>query len=66
MAWAGCQRWSIEVDFKLAKGETGLDQYELTKYRGWYHHITLSMLALTFLKTVQWKWKKKGGVCYCA
>ena len=21
MAWAGCQRWSIEVDFNLAKGE---------------------------------------------
>ncbi|MFA4835238.1 MAG: hypothetical protein WC749_04095 [Dehalococcoidia bacterium] len=39
MAWAGCQRWSIEVDFNLAKGEVRLDHYELTKYRGWYHHI---------------------------
>jgi len=53
MAWAGCKRWSIEVDFKLAKGEVGLDHYELTKYRGWYHHITLSILALAFLKAVQ-------------
>jgi len=66
MAWAGCQRWSIEVDFKLAKGEAGLDHYELTKYRGWYHHITLSMLALAFLKAVQRQWGKKGCIGYCA
>jgi SRSO17 transposase len=45
MAWAGCQRWSIEVDFKLAKGEVGLDHYELTKYRGWYHLNTCSCLS---------------------
>lgn len=66
MAWAGCQRWSIEVDFKLAKGEAGLDHYELTKYRGWYHHITLSMLALAFLKAVQRQWGKKECIGYCA
>ena len=65
MAWAGCQRWSIEVDFKLAKGEVGLDHYELTKYRGWYHHITLSILALAFLKAVQGQWGKKMCVGYC-
>ena len=59
MAWAGCQRWSIEVDFKLAKGEVGLDQYEITKYRGWYHHITLSLMALFFLKKVQKQWGEK-------
>jgi SRSO17 transposase len=64
MAWAGHQRWSIEVDFSLAKGEVGLDHYELTKYRGWYHHITLSMLALTFLKSVQRQWGKKMCLGY--
>ncbi len=64
MAWAGCQRWSIEVDFKLAKGDAGLDHYELTKYRGWYHHITLSMLALAFLKSVQRQWGKKECLSY--
>lgn len=60
MAWVGCQRWSIEVDFKLAKGEAGLDHYKLTKYRGWYHHITLSMLVFVFLKAVQRKWGEKN------
>jgi len=66
MAWAGCQRWSIEVDFNLAKGEVGIDHYELTKYRGWYHHITLSILALAFLKAVQQQWGKKMCVGYSA
>lgn len=59
LAWVGCMRWAIEDDFALAKGETGLDHYEVTKFRGWYHHITLSLLALAFLKEVQKKWEKK-------
>lgn len=61
MAAVGCLRWTIEEDFELAKGEVGLDHYEVTKYRGWYHHITLSLLALAFLKAVQREWGKKWG-----
>jgi SRSO17 transposase len=59
MAWVGCLRWTIEEDFEQAKGELGLDHYELTKYRGWYHHITLVLLALAFLKSVQRQWWQK-------
>jgi len=59
MAWVGCLRWTIEENFELAKGELGLDHYEVTKLRGWYHHITLVLLALAFLKSVQWTWEKK-------
>jgi len=59
MATVGCLRWTIEEDFELAKGEVGLDHYELTRYRGWYHHITLSLLALAFLKAVGREWGKK-------
>jgi SRSO17 transposase len=61
MAAVGCLRWTIEEDFELAKGEVGLDQYEVTKYRGWYHHVTLSLLALAFMKAVQREWGKKWG-----
>lgn len=43
------QRWHIEECFQSAKGEVGLDQYEVRNYTGWYRHITLSMLAHTFL-----------------
>ena len=38
-------RWTIEECFKEAKGEVGLDQYEVRKWDGWYRHITLAMLA---------------------
>ena len=60
MAAVGCLRWTIEEDFELAKGEVGLDHYEVTRYRGWYHHITLSLMALrAFLKAVQLGWGEK-------
>src|SRR6266568_867520 len=59
LAWVGCLRWTVEEDFELAKGEVGLDHYEVTKLRGWYHHITLALLALAFAKLVQRKWEKQ-------
>lgn len=61
LAWVGCLRWTVEEDFELAKGEVGLDHYEVTKYRGWYHHMTMALLALAFLKSVQFQWGKKWG-----
>lgn len=39
------QRWQIEVAFETAKGEVGLDQYEVRLWQAWYRHITLAMLA---------------------
>lgn len=42
-------RWHIEVCFEQAKGEVGLDQYEVRSWHGWHRHITLSMAALAFL-----------------
>ena len=61
LAAVGCLRPTIEEDFELAKGEVGLDHYEVTKYRGWYHHITLSLMALAFLKVGAARmWEKKA------
>jgi SRSO17 transposase len=42
-------RWAVEDCSGEAKNETGLDQYQVRKYRTWYRHITLSMLAHAFL-----------------
>lgn len=42
-------RWTIEDTFKLAKGQVGLDHYEVRSWRGWYRHITLAILALAAL-----------------
>jgi Transposase len=38
-------RGTIEVAFEAAKGEVGLDQYEVRSYHGWYRHITLALFA---------------------
>ena len=42
-------RWAIEDTFTLAKGQVGLDQYEVRSWVGWYRHITLSLWALAIL-----------------
>ena len=47
-------RWTIEVALEEAKGEVGMDQYEVRSWAGWYRHITLAMWAhalLTVLRT---------------
>jgi len=43
------QRWQIEESFEIAKGEFGLDHYEVRSWKGWYRHITLVMLAQAYL-----------------
>lgn len=42
-------RWSIETSFETAKGEVGLDHYEVRSWTGWYRHITLALAAHAFL-----------------
>ena len=47
------RRWAIESAFEMAKGECGLDQYEVRHWQGWYRHVTLSMLALAVLAVLR-------------
>jgi SRSO17 transposase len=42
-------RWAVEEGFEQAKGEVGLDHYEVRNWPGWYRHITLALLAHAFL-----------------
>ena len=42
-------RWGVEDCFGEAKNKAGLDHYQVRKYRAWYRHVTLSMLAHAFL-----------------
>ena len=42
-------RWGIEDCFAEAKNEAGLDHCQVRRYRAWYRHATLSMLAHAFL-----------------
>jgi SRSO17 transposase len=45
-----CQaRWKVEECFQSAKGEVGLDQYEVRRWGAWYRYVTLCLLAHAFL-----------------
>ena len=46
-------RWAIEECFEEAKGQVGLDQYEVRRWDGWYRHITLAMLAHAYLSVIK-------------
>jgi len=43
------QRHLIEEVFEEAKGEVGLDHFEVRAWHGWHHHMTLCQLAHWFL-----------------
>jgi SRSO17 transposase len=42
-------RWQIEEGFAQAKGEVGLDQYEVRTWAAWHRFITLCLLAHAYL-----------------
>lgn len=47
------RRWAIEAGFERAKGEVGLDQYEVRRWEGWHRHVTLCLLADAFLEATR-------------
>ncbi|MDF2741697.1 MAG: endonuclease [Actinomycetia bacterium] len=49
LAQVAGKRWRVEEAFEQAKGEVGLDHYQVRQYPAWYRHITLAMAALAFL-----------------
>lgn len=53
-------RWPIEECFGSAKNEVGLDNYQVRTWDAWHRHITLAMLAHTFLAITAHKTKKRG------
>ncbi|MEU2994491.1 IS701 family transposase [Streptomyces griseoincarnatus] len=54
-------RWAVEECFQTAKGECGLDHYQVRLYRAWYRHITLSMAALAYLTALRAAEAAKGA-----
>ena len=49
MATVAGARWTIEECFEAAKGQVGLDHYEVRSWHGWYRHMTLAMAAHAYL-----------------
>jgi SRSO17 transposase len=47
------KRWAVEECFETAKGECGLEQYEVRSGNGWHRPITLSLWAPAYLTVVR-------------
>jgi SRSO17 transposase len=47
------RRWTIEAAFEAAKGEVGLDHYEVRSWTGWHRHMTLALFAQAVLTVVR-------------
>jgi len=61
------RRWAIEESFQTAKGEVGLDHYQVRRYEAWYRHITLACLAHAYLTVTPAATDgEKGGSAICA
>ncbi|MDJ0375207.1 IS701 family transposase [Streptomyces sp. H10-C2] len=54
-------RWQVEECFQIAKGECGLDHYQVRLFRAWYRHITLAMAALAYLTAIRATETTKGA-----
>lgn len=63
LAQVASTRYTVEQCIEEAKGETGLDEYEVRFWHSWHRHITLSMMAHTWLAAVRYQaTAKKGGL----
>ena len=39
----------IEASFQRGKGEAGMDAYQVRTWKGWHHHMALTLIAVWFL-----------------
>ncbi len=46
-------RWQIEECFAQAKGEVGMDQYEVRTWTAWHRFVTLCLVAHAYLSVVR-------------
>ena len=48
-----CTRYWVERALEDAKGLAGLAEYQVIGWRGWRHHMTMTLLAMLFLITLR-------------
>lgn len=62
LAQVASTRYTVEQCIEESKGETGLDEYEVRHWHSWHRHITLSMMAHTWLAVIRHKAGGKTGI----
>lgn len=58
LAWLSAARWPVERSIEDCKDELKMNQYAMRSWRGWYHHMTLIMIAHLFLVTLQQEFRE--------
>jgi SRSO17 transposase len=58
---AAGSRWVVAEGFERAKGEVGLDQYEVRRWDAWHRHITFALLAHAYLEVTRLAATREGG-----
>ena len=58
---AAGSRWVVEEGFERAKGEVGLDQYEVRRWDAWHRHLTFALLAHAYLEVTRLAAAREGG-----
>ena len=61
VAQIAATRYTVEQCIEEAKGETGLDEYEVRYWHSWHRHITISMMAHAWLTSIRHKAEQKKG-----
>jgi SRSO17 transposase len=61
LARVSAARWPIETEFEAEKSHVALDEYEVRRWPGWHHHLTMCLLASAFLLTLQQEWGEKDA-----
>lgn len=61
LAQVAAARATIEQCLETAKGQTGLDQYDVCYWHSWHRHITLAKMAQAWLAAVPSRTAAKKG-----
>jgi len=56
MAWRQVHRYFVERNNEDAKSELGWDEFQAMKFRGWEHHLALTILAFWFITETKLDW----------
>lgn len=60
------QRYWVERAFEDAKGQAGMADYQMRKYRGWHHHMALVLMTMLFMTEQRMLHKDTVPLLSCA
>ena len=59
------QRYWVERGIQECKDTLGMTDYQVRGWRAWYHHITLTIMALHYMLEQKVKWKNEIPLLSC-